>query len=161
MPQLVLRLQPVGQRRTITLPGLTPADPSTATGAEHTALTRWSTAIAGAPEPCVVLDVDGRVRALSEAAGELLGTTTSATLDRALLDVVEPIDFYTGESPAEYADRIPPLIVLKTGGLQRGLLRVVRGDGSPLTLDAVATPLRDAAGTLVGSLTFFAAVTPG
>ena len=143
------------------MPGVAPSARPGPPVAEQTPLTRWSAAIADAPEACVVVDVAGRVRGLSDAGGGLLGVAPAAAVDRLLLDVVEPIDFYTGEAPAEYADRIPPLIVLKTGGLQRGLLRVQRGDGSPLTLDAVATPLRDAAGKIVGSLTFFAAVTPG
>jgi PAS domain-containing protein len=124
-----------------------------------TPLARWIAAVGSAHEPCLVLDRDGRVLALSRGASELLGCSDIGVIGRALLDVVEVVDFDNGAANPEYAARVAPLAVLSAGsGLMRSLLRVRRRDSARATLDASSAPIHDSAARTVGSLTFLAPV---
>jgi len=120
-----------------------------------TPLARWSASVATAHDPCLVLDLHGRVLALSVAAAALLGCCDVGVIGRPLLSVVDVVDFDTGRSGPDYAPRVAPLAVLAEGtGLVRSLLRVRQRDGSARTLDASASPLHDVHGALIGSVTF-------
>ena len=123
----------------------------------RSSLGRWALAVADAEEPSLVVDVDEVIVALSPACHELFGLERSA-VGRKLLEVLHLLDFsQTGGAlgPGE-VNKIPPLLALASGRLARGLLRVEYRDGA-CTLDAIATPLVDDAGT-TGSLTFFSPV---
>ena len=124
-----------------------------------TPLSRWIAAAAAAHDPCLVLDAEGRVLSISTSAAELLGCTDSGVIGRALLDVVDVVDFDSGQSEPDYAARIAPLAVLATGsGLMRSLMRVRRRDGLRMTVDTASAPVHDATGATSGSFSFLASV---
>jgi PAS domain-containing protein len=159
LTQLILRLESLhaGTDEPSALPVVDLGIPGRPPAAS-TPLSRWSVAVAATHDPCLVLDPQGQVLSLSASAADLLGCADVGVIGRPLLDVIDLIDFETGTSHPDYALRIAPLAVLHAaGGLMRSLLRV-RRRGSPLTLDACAAPLHDAAGRTVGSLTFLAPV---
>lgn len=116
--------------------------------------------MSSAGDACIVLDARGRLMAASLAASTLAGIAIDEIVGRQLVPgVLTLIDFTVAARPADdYVDRIPPLLVLRSGAPARGLLRIRRDDGSRLTLDAVAAPLRDSGGAIGGSVAFFAAV---
>jgi PAS domain-containing protein len=122
--------------------------------------TDWYEVVAAAAEPCLLVDSDGLIGAVSAAFLRLFGFSAAEdVLGRGLLDdLVDFVDFSAGPSRLETAEleRIPPLQSLRSGGLARGLLRV-RVGGKVRTVDAVTTPVR-VDGQVSGSLTFFAAV---
>jgi PAS domain S-box-containing protein len=162
MPKLVLRLH--------ALPKATVAEPAAANHVVDLAartrpaptqppLARWAGVVAASHDACLVLDAHGRLVSISPCAGELLGCGTEGVAGRPLLALLDLVDFHTGESGPEYAERVAPLAVLQEGiGLVRSLLRVRRPDGTIQTIDAAGGPLHDATGRLVGSLALFAAV---
>jgi PAS domain-containing protein len=124
-----------------------------------TPLSRWIATVAAAHDACLVLDAQGCILSLSSNAAELLACSDGAIIGRRLLDVLDLVDFDTGESAPDYATRIAPLAVLHPGsGLMRSLLRLRRRDDRPLTVDASSAPIHDARGETVGSITFLAAV---
>ena len=119
----------------------------------------WSKLVEDSQEPCVVLDPSGAVVAASGAAAELLGEFGPDQLvGHHLLDVVNLVDFHGGPAGAVYVDRLAPLLALAGNTLARGLLRVRSPDDSTRTLDAVAAPLHNAAGEVVGTIAFLAAI---
>jgi hypothetical protein len=121
---------------------------------------RWARAVSGANEPCLLVDAAGVVVATSTSCGELLAFDPSAAVGRRLVDgVLRLLDFsaVSGELPGWEVDKIPPLLAVTSGGLARGLLRFISGEGVPSTVDAIAAPLRDGP-RIVGSVTFFAPV---
>ena len=124
-------------------------------------LERWTATVAGAGEPCLIIDTSTAIMAVSASCCELLGFGKPAeVLGKPLGAVLRLIDFTAGAGELEEsdADKIPPLLAVRTERLARGLLRVVPGpDEAPLTVDAIATPLFEAE-LVVGSLTFFSAV---
>ena len=126
-------------------------------------LTRWIAVVSAAAEPCMVIDTDLTVVAVSASCCALLGLTTPArAVGRPLLDAgLRLIDFTAArrELTALDIDKIPPLLTVTSGRLARGLLRVQPSatDPTDATIDAVATPLL-AGGAVAGSLTFFAEV---
>jgi PAS domain-containing protein len=124
-------------------------------------LARWSATVAAAHDACVLLDPDGHVVSLSVPGAALLGCADAGVIGRPLLDVIKLVDFEAGDSHPDYAARIPPLASLKFVTLVRGLLRVRQPDDRLVTVDAVAAPLHDVDGDVIGSLAFLAAVTPG
>jgi hypothetical protein len=123
-------------------------------------LAGWARVVAAAPDPCLLIDTGAVVLACSEPCSALCGLPSPAyAVGRVLLDgVLRLVDFTAaGGRLADWElARIPPLVVLSTGGLARGLMRL-RLDDAVRTVDAVATPLRD--GTeLAGSLTFLSRI---
>jgi PAS domain-containing protein len=122
-------------------------------------VTDWHEVVAGAAEPCLLLDGNGLIGAVSAAFLRLYGfRTPEEVLGRGLLDLLVFVDFSAGSSRLDTAEleRIPPLQSLRSGGLARGLLRT-RVHGVVRTVDAVTTPVRSD-GQVSGSLTFFAEV---
>lgn len=120
----------------------------------------WSSTVALADEPCLLVDMNGVVVAASPGCGRLFGIDSQEASGRRLVDgVLRLLDFnvVSGELPDWEVDRIPPLFAIRTGGLARGLLRVPGPAYVPSTVDAISVPLRDA-DAVVGSLTFFALV---
>jgi hypothetical protein len=123
---------------------------------------RWTSTVATAVEPCLVIDVATTILAVSPSCTELLGLGEPAdAVARPLLGgVLRLIDFTAGggELDEPEVERIPPLLAIRSGRLARGLMRVQTDAGDAhLTVDAIATPLQDA-GEVVASLTFFSAV---
>ncbi len=135
--------------------GAMPARPRTG---PTTPLAGWSAPVATAHDACVLVDTAGRVVSISASGAAVLGCAAATVTGRPLLDVVTLVDFATGEAPADYAARIPPLSALKFATLVRGLLRVRAAGDRLVTVDAVAAPLHDGAGEVVGSITFLAPV---
>lgn len=129
--------------------------------AEPCSLDRWQAAVIDAAEPCLVIDTDTIIRAISLSGCDLLSLGVPANVvGRALLDgVLRLVDFTAArtELPAEEADKIPPLLALTSGRLARGLLRVQPLGGDATTVDAISTPLWQN-GSVVGSLSFFSPV---
>jgi PAS domain-containing protein len=126
-----------------------------------TSIDRWSAATRGAVEPCMVIDEFGAIAAVSPSACNLLGLTSPDDVIGEFLqsgDLLALVDFTP--APAALSDgdveKIPPLLALSSGRLARGLMRV-RSGAEVITLDAVATPLRER-NHVNGSLTFFCLV---
>jgi PAS domain S-box-containing protein len=134
--------------------GVAPASPLTGS----MSLNRWSAAVAAAHDGCFVLDVDGKVLSVSVAGVELLGSGDGTIIGRHILEVVNLVDLETGAINPEYAPRITPLVALESPGLARSLMRVRHDDGSVVTLDTSSAPIHDAAGNLLGSMTFLAPI---
>ena len=124
-------------------------------------LERWTSVVATADEPCLIIDAGGLILAVSPSCSELLGLGKPAeALGRRLGEALQLIDFTASAGPLDEpeADKIPPLMAVRSESLARGLLRVLPGAGlPPLTVDAISTPLV-AAGQLAGSLTFLSPV---
>ncbi len=132
-----------------------PADPGT-----PPELRLWIAAVAVAADPCLVLSADARLAAASPSAAALFARPLGDILGRRLLgETISVIDFTAAARRGDdYADRIAPVLVLRSGAPARGLLRIALEDGSRVTLDAVAAPLRGPTGNIAGSVAFFAAV---
>ncbi|MCY1141290.1 PAS domain-containing protein [Actinoplanes sp. Pm04-4] len=124
-------------------------------------LERWTATVASATEPCLIIDTTTAIAAVSASASELLGLgKPPEVLGQPLGSVLHLIDFtaVAAELEESDADKIPPLLALRSERLARGLLRVVPEPGeTPLTIDAIATPLFDNE-RVAGSMTFFSAV---
>lgn len=120
----------------------------------------WIAAVNVAADACLVLSADARLVAASHSAAALFARSVGDILGRRLVgDTISVIDFTAAARPGDdYADRIAPVLVLRSGAPARGLLRIALDDGSRLTLDAVAAPLRGADGNIAGSVSFLAAV---
>lgn len=117
----------------------------------------WAEAAASSADLVLVLDATGRVLTLSAAAAELIGVVgPDEVVGRHLLDVLDLVDFNPTPGDASmYADRIPPLLAIASNALSRGLLRVRTGEHT-VTVDAVAAPVHDGSGALVGAVAFLA-----
>ncbi|MGI5212701.1 hypothetical protein [Plantactinospora sp. CA-290183] len=126
-------------------------------------LTRWSGTVATAAEPCLLIDEKTIISAVSPICCELLGLGTPAeAVGLPLLESsLRLLDFTAarGELTEQDVEKIPPLLVLHSRRLARGLLRVQRGatDETDITVDAVSTPVLTGQ-DVVGALTFFAEV---
>jgi len=166
LPSLILRLEhlepatpaPAEQPAVLTMPDVEPTQPPAAERPNSTSLSRWSAAVAAAHDACFVLDANGAVISVSVAGVELLGCGDETVIGRSILDVINLIDLETGGAHPEYASRITPLVVLGSPGLARSLMRVRHSDGSIVTLDSSSASIRDAAGKILGSITFLARI---
>ncbi|WBB65848.1 PAS domain-containing protein [Micromonospora sp. WMMD812] len=124
---------------------------------------QWSSTVSHADEPCLLIDADTKVVAISAAGCELLCLGKPEELiGLPLLDGgLRLVDFTAnrGELTEQETDKIPPLLALSSGRLARGLLRVqVAAEGAPdATVDAISTPVLTN-GAVAGSLTFFSGV---
>jgi len=135
------------------------SDPSASERRVPGSLELWSRTAYVANEPCVVIDDEGVVVALSPGCGDLLGIDIDDAVGRVLArEVLDLRDFSALQRalPDWEITKTPPLLAISSAGLARGLLRVWV-DGSTKTVDAISVPLVDA-GTTVGSLTFFVPV---
>ncbi|MEV5763490.1 hypothetical protein AB0L34_02775 [Micromonospora sp. NPDC052213] len=124
---------------------------------------QWSSTVSHADEPCLLIDAETRVIAVSASGCELLCLgTPEDVVGLPLLDGgLRLLDFTAnrGELTEPEIDKIPPLLALSSGRLARGLLRVqaASADRPDSTVDAISTPvLTD--GLVAGSLTFFCEV---
>ncbi|MEU6022713.1 hypothetical protein ACGFIK_10920 [Micromonospora sp. NPDC048871] len=134
----------------------------TPTELEYDNIGRWSATVSSADEPCLLIDAQTRVVAVSAAGCDLLCLGAPEDLiGLPLLDGgLRLLDFTAnrGELTEPEIDKIPPLLALTSGRLARGLLRIeYAAGGSDATVDAVSTPVL-AAGAVAGSLTFFSEV---
>jgi len=125
-----------------------------------TALAGWAHVISTSPDACLLVDARGRVLAASFAAAELLGDVTpDEMVGRHLLDgILHFADFDAGtrgndRGPA-YADRIPPLLAVATEAPARGLLRITARNGDIRMVDALASPVHDPSGLVLGAVSF-------
>lgn len=160
---MVLRLRPLGPD-TIVLPDHEPAPSSAEPALPGAAVstpsaahpfTAWAAAvIAAEADACFLLDGSGVIRAISAHGARLLGYAIDDVLGHWLLDVLHLVDFDEQDLPGDYADRLGPLLVLRSRGLMRGLLRIRRGDGRLVTFDCASSAVRDAEGAVVGSVSF-------
>ena len=125
-------------------------------------ISRWTSTVATAAEPCLVIDVTTTILAVSASCSELLGLgkPVDAVGQPLLGGVLRLIDFTAGGSELDEpeVEKIPPLLAIRSERLARGLMRVQtdREEGH-LTVDAIATPLVEA-GQVVASMTFFSPV---
>ncbi|MGW5669885.1 hypothetical protein [Micromonospora sp. NPDC003776] len=123
---------------------------------------QWSGTVSRAAEPCLLIDGDTTVVAISSSGCELLCLSTPEdVVGRPLLEGgLRLVDFTArpSELTEQDTEKIPPLLALHSGRLARGLLRVQgSGDDAGTTVDAISTPvLTD--GEVAGSLTFFSRV---
>ena len=123
---------------------------------------RWTSTVAAAAEPCLVIGVTTTIIAVSASCSELLGLGKPAeAIGQPLLGgVLRLIDFTAGggELDEPEVEKIPPLLAIRSKRLARGLMRVQTDVGDAhLTVDAIATPLQEG-DQVVASLTFFSAV---
>jgi hypothetical protein len=122
---------------------------------------RWTSTVAAAAEPCLVIDTSGTILAVSVSCCELFGLGKPAeSIGQPLGSALRMIDFTADgrELDESDAEKIPPLLAIRSQRLSRGLLRVVPSAGEPpLTVDAIATPLLTG-DRLAGSLTFFSPI---
>lgn len=135
----------------------------TPAGAEFvTSIDRWTSTVASAEEPCLVIDFTTTILAISHSCSRLLGLGDAPGLvgEPLLGGSLRLVDFTAGRG--ELADpeteKIPPLLALTTQRLARGLMRVQPVQGElDITVDAIATPLwiND---QVAASLTFFSQV---
>ncbi|SBT53084.1 hypothetical protein [Micromonospora narathiwatensis] len=120
---------------------------------------QWSGAVYRAAEPCLLIDADTTVVAISSSGCELLCLgAPEDVIGRPLLEGgLRLVDFTAkpSELTEQDTDKIPPLLALHSKRLARGLLRV-QGSGTEAgsTVDAISTPVL-ANGEVAGSLTFF------
>ncbi len=124
------------------------------------ALAGWAHVVSTSPDSCLLVDARGRVLAASFAAAGLLGDVTpDEMVGRHLLDgILHFADFDSGarghdRGPA-YADRIPPLLAVATEAPARGLLRITARNGDVRMVDALASPVHDPAGQVLGAVSF-------
>ena len=121
-------------------------------------LDRWTSAVAEAAEPCLVIDSATLILAVSLACCELFGLGKPVeVIGSPLTTALRLTDFTAGAGELDEADveKIPPLLAIRSERLARGLLRTVPVPGEPpLTVDAITTPLF-AGERIAGSLTFF------
>lgn len=122
---------------------------------------RWTSTVAAAAEPCLVIDTATTILALSVSCCELFGLGKPLeVIGQPLGTALRLIDFTAGAAELDETDveKIPPLLAIRSERLARGLLRVVPGPGeAPLTIDAITTPLLHN-DRVAGSLTFFSSV---
>jgi hypothetical protein len=122
---------------------------------------RWTSTVAAAAEPCLVIDSSTTILAVSVSCCELFGLGKPVeTVGQRLIGALRLLDFTAGAAELDESDvdKIPPLLAIRSERLARGLLRVVPSPGEPpLTVDAIATPLLGAE-RVAGSLTFFSPV---
>ncbi|SCE71128.1 hypothetical protein GA0074695_0494 [Micromonospora viridifaciens] len=136
--------------------------PGTPTEQECDNVGQWSGAVSRAAEPCLLIDADTTVVAISSSGCELLCLgAPEDVVGRPLLEGgLRLVDFTAvpNELTEQDTDKIPPLLALHSERLARGLLRVQGPDADGgTTVDAISTPvLTD--GEVAGSLTFFARV---
>jgi len=142
----------------------TPYVPQARTPAESEfvpSVDRWTTAVATAAEPCLVIDASTTILAVSVSCCELFGLGKPAeAIGQPLGSALRMVDFTADgrELDESDAEKIPPLLAIRSERLARGLLRVVAGPGQPpVTVDAITTPLLTG-DRLAGSLTFFAPI---
>ncbi|WBB78391.1 hypothetical protein O7606_19470 [Micromonospora sp. WMMD882] len=133
------------------------------TAPEFDGFEQWSTTVSRALEPCLLIDLETKVVAVSAAGCELLCLGAPDELvGLPLLDGgLRLLDFTAnrGELTEQEVDKIPPLLALSSGRLARGLLRVQAAADTPdATVDAISTPVLAADGVVTGSLTFFSEV---
>jgi hypothetical protein len=121
----------------------------------------WIRTVNAASEPCLVIDAAVTIVAASGACHDLLNLGgPGSAVGRFLLDgAMRLVDFTAARDALTEldAEKIPPLLALSSGRLARGLMRVYDGTDLDVTVDAIATPLRED-GKVVGSLTFFAPI---
>ena len=124
------------------------------------ALGPWMKVVNASLDACLVVDEQARIAAVSSRAADLIGEPADGIVDRALVDdVLHIVDFTHAAAPGDdYDRRIAPIAALRDDHLSRGLLRVMRPAGDLITLDAIAAPIHDERGRIVGSITFFAAL---
>ncbi|GIF07652.1 hypothetical protein [Actinoplanes siamensis] len=126
-----------------------------------TSIERWAGTVSVADEPCLIVDAGGAIMAVSPSCSELLGLGKPVdAIGKRLTTTLELVDFTAGAGPLEdpEADKIPPLLAVRSERLARGLMRVVPGnDRPPVTVDAISTPLL-AGERVAGSLTFLSPV---
>jgi PAS domain S-box-containing protein len=118
----------------------------------------WSAAVASSQDACFVLDSEGVVVSVSAAGIDLLGSGDRVAMGHHILDVIDLVDLESGASDPEYAPRITPLVVLRSPGLARSLMRVRHPDGAVVTLDSSSAPIHDEAGQVLGSMTFISPI---
>jgi PAS domain-containing protein len=120
-------------------------------------LRAWVTVVTSSADACIVLDCEGRVAGLSASAAALVSEEPNQIVGRRLVgDVFVVVDFSSAAEPIGEHAIVPPTQAIESGVLSRGLMRLRRTDGVTVTIDAVAAPLHDPDGDIIGSLTFFA-----
>jgi hypothetical protein len=139
---------------------VTPPAPRSAPAEDSTvdALAHWVRAVSAAVEPCLVVDADGLIVAMSPSCVEIMGLTASPVGADLRNGHLRLIDFSAdgGKLSDTEVAKVPPLLAVSSGRLARGLIRVRSGD-AVATLDAIATPIGPA-DAVAGSLTFFSPV---
>lgn len=119
---------------------------------------QWAVTVSRAAEPCLLIDADTTVMAISSAGCALLclGAPEDVIGLPLLAGGLRLVDFTArpSELTEQDADKIAPLLALHSKQLARGLLRVKGPDEADTTVDAISTPVL-ADGDVAGSLTFF------
>jgi hypothetical protein len=125
-----------------------PADP----------LDHWTRAVASAVEPCLIIDKNNVIIAISPSCVAMLGMKTSPVGESLRDGPLRLIDFSAGAGTLSRDEMrtVPPVLAVASGRLARGLIRV-EYDGATYTLDAIATPIGPP-DIVSGSLTFFSPV---
>ncbi len=109
-------------------------------------------------EGVAILDADGVIQAVNEAAERILGAPRAMMLGAALLDL--PWVAYEGDGQLMERAKHPIIAALRTGEDQpERLLIYPHPNGTSLTVAAAARPLFDAKGRVEGSLCYFRDVT--
>jgi hypothetical protein len=112
-------------------------------------LAAWAARVREAVEPCLLIDAQQRVVAMSASCGELLHRDADRTAGALLLDLLTPVDFSAAALALSDAElQVPPIRALRSGGLARGLVRLRNEGGTLSTYDVVGVPLGDGAGAL-------------
>ncbi|MEV1142701.1 hypothetical protein [Micromonospora sp. NPDC049799] len=135
----------------------------TSTEQESDNFGQWSATVSRAEEPCLLIDAETKVVAVSASGCELLCLGAPEDLvGFPLLDGgLRLLDFTANPRELTEAeiDKIPPMLALTSGRLARGLLRIQAAseDDHDATVDAISTPVLSD-GRVAGSLTFFSEV---
>ena len=110
--------------------------------------------LTAADEGVVFQDTDGRIRAASARAQEILGLSTDELLG---LSSVDPSWYTVRRNGSRFeGDDHPAMVVLRTGESVRGVpMGVHRPDGSLRWLAINAEPVRDPDGAITGVVTIF------
>jgi hypothetical protein len=121
-------------------------------------LGHWARAVAGAVEPCLVIDASSVIVAMSPSCVAMMSLPESPVGSDLRTGPLRLVDFSAegGKLSDTEVAKVPPILALSSGRLARGLIRIRCGE-TPITLDAIATPIGPVE-AVAGSLTFFSPV---
>ena len=107
----------------------------------------WLRAVRSGAEASLLLDGQGGVAAISDAAASLLQLDQDS-VGRRLVDLLGFADFSHAAADLSPSETLPMLTSTQTGQLARGLIRVRTPDGRLTIYDVISAPVLETGGSL-------------